>query len=428
MNLRLDNILRIKILDYARHVNQLAIYKNYLENQYYYSKDEIIAYQEKQFQYIFKFHFENNKAYRNFLLKKSNTINPHNFDINNIPIIKRNFFKDNLGKYAIQKKIHYTKFSGGSTGNPLRIDLSKIALSNFWPGIWRAFDVYKVKPCDKIMMIAGTSLFNNRTFKRKVYEFINNFTVVSAFDLTPENLIYAYKVLKEGKIKVIYGYTSSVLYFLNFLDTNNFYLDLKCIFTTSETFIPRIRILARKNCNCDVIDTYGANDGGIFGFECQKHSGYHLNFERCLVEISDNKIICTDLLNTASPFIRYEVGDCTTTEHIITEQCSCGRTLFRIENISGRVNKYIIDKDGTHIHSAFFNQLFCNDLSVKQYQIKDFHDRLIINIICDPEVSKKALSDKYNALIKRRFRMPFTIVFNAMIEKLPNGKVPILIT
>lgn len=426
MNIPISNRIRVGILDIARRTTQLSEYLEYLDNQYSYSSSDIDLYQKNKFQFIFKHHFEKNEVYRMFL--KDNGFEGDIFsDIKDIPIITRDYFKNNPESHMIKKFIHQTKFSGGSSGVPLTIHLSRESISNFWPAIWRAFNVYGIMPCERIMMLAGPTLFNNRTVKRRIYELVANFIVVSAFDLTPPVLFKAYETILKKRVRAIYGYTSSILTFLNYLEENNLKLNLECIFTTSETFIPRVRSLAKEYCNCDVIDTYGANDGGISGFECTYHSGYHLNFERCLVEIIDHSIIITDLLNTASPFIRYKLGDYTSSDQVITEKCDCGRTLFRIPTIDGRIHDFFLDLDGNKIHSEFFNRVFDGDNLIKQYQIRCFPEEFIINIKCDPNVSELHFQEKYFPIIAKRVKRPFRIVTNEEIISLGNGKIPILI-
>jgi phenylacetate-CoA ligase len=402
------------------------VYNQYLENQFNFTKEEIDDYQREKMHLLFKHHLEKNETYRKFLYDQGFNGDDYS-DIKDIPVITRDYFKNNPDNHMIKELVHKTKYSGGSTGVPLTIHLSREALSNFWPSIWRAFDVYGVHPCDKIMMLAGPSLYNNRSFKRRIYDLVTNFVVISAFDLTPTILLNAYKSLVRNNIKAIYGYTSAILVFLNFLEEKNLHLDLKCIFTTSETFIPRVRYLAREFCNCDVIDTYGAKDGGVSAFECNYHTGYHLNFEQCLVEIVDHNIIITDLFNTASPFIRYKLGDFTSSDQIITDKCECGRVLYRIESIAGRIHDFFTDITGKKVHSEFFNRVFDGDELIKQYQIRYSPFEFTLNIICDPGVSEGHFQEKYHTVIGKRVKMPLKIVTNEQIISLPNGKVPIIV-
>lgn len=426
ITLPLNNLLRVKTLDFIRQANQLKSFYNLLENQYHVSKQEIEEYQNGQLRKIFLYHYNNNTAYKKFLDKHDFKMS-ENFDIRDVPFVTKEFFRQNNDICFNEKEVFLVKHSGGSTGSPLKVYLSKKAVENFWPSIWRAFAVSGILPCERIMMIAGPSLFNNRTIKRRIYDWINRFTVISAFDLNDELMQKAYEIMLKKDIKAIYGYTSSILEFLRFMQRNNLQLNLKAIFSTSETFMPSIRNLARIYCGCDVFDTYGANDGGVQAFECEVHNGYHINFERCFVEIINGEIVLTDLLNTAAPFIRYRVGDYTTSQNLIKEKCTCGRTLFRIENISGRVNQFIEDIDSNKIHTEFFSHIFSADSHIIQYQIVQKGNEISINIIHDDEKDEKSFIDKYSPLVSLRFKMPFKFVFNQEVRKLSNMKTPILI-
>ncbi len=426
MNSKLSTraIATMRLLDMARGTYQTKILREYLHNQFSATAQSIEEYQQKKLQEITQYHFHNNPAYRKHL-EKYNIRDVEKLPFSDLPVLTKNFFRENPD-HSISKNIHITKYSGGSTGVPLQVNLSKQSFSNFWPALWRAFEANDIYPGDKMVMIAGPSLFNKRTFKRKVFDLINNFQVFSAFDLNDKVFRNIYDYIKTKNVKGIYGYTSSILSFLNYLEQSNLRVNLQAIFTTSETFIPRVRALAKEYCNCDVIDTYGANDGGVFGFECQHHSGYHLNYERCFVEIIDHKIICTDLLNTATPFIRYEVGDCTNSSEVIKDRCSCGRSLFRIENVSGRINDYIIDSDGMAIHSEFFSHLFSNDSLIKQYQVRSTSSELVINLLSDSS-TQAVLLNKYVPLLAKKIKKKHRIVFNEAIVVLPNMKTPILV-
>jgi phenylacetate-CoA ligase len=170
---------------------------------------------------------------------------------------------------------------------------------------------------------------------------------------------------------------------------------------------------------------YGANDGGLCSFECPVHSGYHINVERCMVEIIERKIIVTDLLNTATPFIRYEIGDETAGDALLTDRCSCGRSLFRIPSVSGRINDVVVDVDGTKVHTEFFTHLFYGKEEIDRFQIVDEGREVILNLI----LRKDVLSIDTSAIestIRKRISRDIKIVFNMPMRSYPNGKFPIL--
>ncbi|SHE69492.1 phenylacetate-CoA ligase [Mariniphaga anaerophila] len=414
---------RIKILDLVRKTNQNNLYNSFIENQFKKTEDSIIAYQNNAKEKILQHHIKHNKNYREWLISKGIDLTKK-IEFDEIPIINK---KDLLVIHPfIEKFIHQIYHTGGTTGTPFKYSLSRESVSSLWPNLWRAFNTCGIKPCTPIIMIAGPSLYNNRSIPRKIFDWINRFTVISAFDLNTDKLQNTYDIIKQKNIKGIYGYTSAILIFLRHLEKNNLYLDLRGIFSTSETFIPKIRTLAKTYCNCDVFDIYGANDGGICAFECQEHNGYHISYERTYVEIIAHKIILTDLTNLSFPFIRYEVGDVSNSNEIIYEKCKCGSSLPKISSISGRVNSYITDSNGNRIHTEFFSHLFNKDETIIQFQVSEKFNIINVNIISDKE-DIKYYQTKYNDAFNKRFIKKIGISVNSRIYKNGNEKTPIFI-
>ncbi len=103
----------------------------------------------------------------------------------------------------------------------------------------------------------------------------------------------------------------------------------------------------------DPIDTYGMSEiigPGVSG-ECSEHCGLHLNEDHFLAEVIDpatgevlppgqrGELVITTLTKEALPVIRYRTGDIT---RLMLEPCACGRTLARMEKISGRTDDMLI--------------------------------------------------------------------------------------
>ena len=98
--MNIDSILRISILNLARGVNQFPIYKKLMSNQFTTNNQEIQEYWERKSKNILKFHFENNKVYRDFLY--NNGIDKiDNCDFKDIPIVGKESLRY---PYTINKK------------------------------------------------------------------------------------------------------------------------------------------------------------------------------------------------------------------------------------------------------------------------------------------------------------------------------------
>lgn len=417
------NKWRVKILDLIRKTDQEKLYLEYKKEQFRGNEVTICQGMENRVREIFNFHLRNNPQYCKFLIDNDFDYKQQDIDFKSIPIIS----KSDLRKFdpVVENEVHSYSSSGGSTNEPFKYPLSREAVSSLWANLWCAFDVCGVEPCEPMLMIMAYPS-KKKTIKKTLYHKLSNFYTVSSFELTEEVMRHVYKLMKDKNLSFIYGYTSSIMILLRFFKKENLHLHLKGIFTTSETFIPAVRTLAREVANCDIIDIYGANDGGICAFECLEHSGYHISHFRTVLEIQNGKILLTDILNKAFPFIRYQVGDIAKGDRLIKEKCTCGRTTFRIEGVAGRVNYFFKDQDGKEISAMYFTNPFDDDFSILQYQVVEKEGFLIINLITENN-NIDFYRNKYESVIKGKINLPFHIVLNEPLISLPNQKVPLFI-
>jgi phenylacetate-CoA ligase len=109
-------------------------------------------------------------------------------------------------------------------------------------------------------------------------------------------------------------------------------------------------------------DNYGLSEvmgPGVAG-ECLERSGLHLNEDHFIPEIIDpdtgqllplgekGELVLTTVTREAMPMIRYRTRDIT---RLYTEDCPCGRTLIKMENVSGRTDDMIIFK-GVNVYPS----------------------------------------------------------------------------
>lgn len=126
---------------------------------------------------------------------------------------------------------------------------------------------------------------------------------------------------------------------------------LKGIRTTGETFTPEnLKLVNEAWPSATVSDVYSCVELGNIAQFCPEYGSYHVNVECVLVEIVDDnnmpsnegRVLLTGLLNYATPFIRYEIGDYAAWGG----QCECGRTLPVLKRILGRKRNRLILPNG----------------------------------------------------------------------------------
>jgi phenylacetate-CoA ligase len=145
--------------------------------------------------------------------------------------------------------------------------------------------------------------------------------------------------------------------------------------TLGETLTDELRIRTRAETAADIVDLYSAEELGTIALQCP-HSGlYHVMAEGLIVEIINTqgtacqpgeigRVVVTDLMNLATPLLRYENGD-------IAEAgptCSCGRGLPTLQRIRGRVRNMVHLPDGRSYWPTTGFREFSSIADVRQYQ------------------------------------------------------------
>ena len=112
----------------------------------------------------------------------------------------------------------------------------------------------------------------------------------------------------------------------------------------AEPLQPSLRQRFEAEFGIDTYQMYGATEVGDVAYECPEKNGWHI-CEETIVEIVDpatgeqvkpgslGEVVVTRL-NHIFFLLRFGTGDLSS---LVTEQCSCGRTSYRLAGIAGRV-------------------------------------------------------------------------------------------
>ncbi len=411
---------RVWIMSAVRRGNLAVRYKRALAFQYAGNETSVRQEMEDNARKIFLFHVSHNPGYRRFLDEKGfDYSDPEHVAWETIPIIT----KQDLIRLdpVVDSEVYNYSSSRGSTQKPFRYAASKESALFIWPHHWVLHRIFGVRPYSRGLMLMEYG--NDESLKKRLYHRLSNFTVYSAFRMDDTQMHRMYEDIKRRKIRFIYGFSSAVNQFLRYLRDNDLHVELKGIVTTSDNRIGSSYELARRYCGCEVFDQYGAHDGDVFAFECEEHCGLHIMHDVCTIEIIDGHIITTAVQNRAYPFIRYDVGDMARGERLITERCRCGRPLYRLEGLSGRITDYIEDGKGGRVTMMFVGDLLSADFGVDQYQMYEKDGDLYLNVVTRNYTAEE-LTAKYMSKIEATLKRKVRIVLNEPVHKLPSNKVP----
>ena len=209
-------------------------------------------------------------------------------------------------------------------------------------------------------------------------------------------------------------------------------LSLQGIVTDSEGVTGEQRAVLEEAFSCPVYQTYGTSEVGLVAVQC-KEGHYHI-LDRCLVEVIDGngnvladgeegELVVTDLLSLDAPYIRYRPGDMGS---IRNSGCACGWNSPYIEELTGRVEDYLVTALGRKVRRI--GRLMKDVKGIVAMQIIQdvpgaFHVRLIPKPDFQPEYMVKM---RQNC---REFLGEMTITWEKApeLERAPSGKVKYII-
>ncbi len=386
-----------------------------LERTQWLSPGELRAIQERRLQRIISHAYAQVPYYRKTFDKLG--LSPESIktveDLGRLPIVTKATIQENRDELVARNAEEHGRrphSTGGSTGEPLQYFHSRESRSFHYAALLRAWSFAGYRYGDRMATLAGLSLLphgaglvkrwlNTAVFGRNL--------PLPASNLTHELMSEYVALLRRFRPRFLRGYPSAVYVLADYAQHAGIRdLQFEAVMVTAETCLPHYREKIEEQFRCRVFDQYGAMDGGGSASECDRHQGYHIDVDVCVLEfVTDTgpaqpgelgKIISTDLFNYAMPFLRYETGDL----GVLSERpCSCGRGLPLMTRVEGRLTEIIVTPDRRQLSGPGLTLAF-RDLPLKQWQIVQRKpDEVIIRIVKAPE-----FRESHAKTIEERFR------------------------
>lgn len=372
-----SNILKNIVMPVANRfmgTNDMKFLKM-IETMSGFSANEIKQWQDEKFYNLIK-HYENNTIfYHRYFI--DNGLRLSDFteysSLNKLPQLTKNEFIKNINELT-PKNLSNFKFkhasTGGSTGDPftynLDIDSWSFTIANKIFN-WK-YAGYNYG--DKHVALGSSSLFPDaKSLKHRVFHWLKNEYPLNGMNLSDDILKDYVAFIKRQKIKYLYGYSSALYLLADYAHRNNIKMpSVKGVFPTSEMFTAYYREVILQVFNCNIINSYGARDGGITAFEINTDK-FHVGYNSIVCLENDKSshgspVLVTDLFNYATPFINYRLGD---RVDLLNEGYS-GYNGQVISAIYGRESEVMELDNGHKVTGPGFTILF-KDLNVVHYQL-----------------------------------------------------------
>lgn len=322
-------------------------------------------------------------------------------DLRKLPLLTKEIIKRDPERFfSLEQRPYLNCLTGGSTGVPLKYRIDKEC------NMYNRAIVQRGRNCGDcvlgdtfIALHGGASPHKSR--KLLVKEFFLGCYSYYAFGSNEQEFKEIYHRINKSKIRFGYGYASAWALFAEYIEKLHlsFAHPLRAVFTTSEILTTSQRQLISRALNTEVFDCYGLNDGGVTAYECEKHQGLHIDFERSILQVIDDNgqlvkegtghIIATTLHNFSMPFINYDTSDMAT---ITYGPCSCGRTTPRLLAIQGRSCDYLKFGDTYIMGTALISLMKTMDIlcyQVIQDAANHVYFKIVMNNYTDTEKQMK---------------------------------------
>ena len=286
-----------------------------------------------------------------------NTIN----DIKKLPLTSKNIMKNNIEKFinVFQKNKLWRSNTSGSTGNPFSYYRDRNSMQYEYALYDKLYDYVAGNQRYNKARISGVNVIKVECRKPPFWYYIKVYNQLqcSAYHIDGETFKFYIDAFDRYDAKLGTGYAKSWFFLAQYMNQANYrYNNLKGIVTDSEGLSEEEKLEIEKAFNCPVYQTYGLSEVGMVAVQCE-YGHYHIFSDRCYVEIIDahgnvledgnaGEIVVTDLYSFDAPFIRYKTGDMGVLER---RSCKCGWMSPYIKELYGRIEDYVVTKEGRRV-------------------------------------------------------------------------------
>ncbi|GGL65259.1 phenylacetate--CoA ligase PaaK [Halocalculus aciditolerans] len=367
-------------------------------------------------------------------------------DITTLPMTTKEDFRDEYpdGLFAVNnadvRRIHA---SSGTTGKPKIVGYTQSDLDVWSEVVARSLNAAGVAPGDTVQNAYGYGLFTGGLGVHNGVEELGASVIPIGGGQTQRQI----ELLQDLESDALTCTPSYALYLAETAEERGIDirdLPLSTVIFGAEPCTDPMREEIEERLDITGVDIYGLSEviGPGVSNECHEaQDGLHIWEDHFYPEVVDPKtgdplpegeegeLVLTSLTKEALPVLRYRTGDLTTLTY---EECECGRTMVRMDNVTGRADDLLIVR-GVNLYPSEIEDVVLEFDEVAPFYRIDLYrennlDRLELQVERERDVSVD--DDDLRARIERRLSnvLSFTpdhieITAPGGIERTETGKV-----
>lgn len=246
-------------------------------------------------------------------------------------------------------RIHSTS---GTTGKPIVVGYTKADLANWSSLIARVLTAAGITNHDFVQIAFSYNLSTAGLGFHNGAEKIGASVIPSSNEDVRRQLL----IMRDYKSTALISTPGYALHLGSVIEESGLHPDdlfLRTGLFGAEPWGTNLRNQIEESLHITAYDNYGLSEiiGPGVAYECVERNGLHINEDHFIVEIIDpesldpvppgekGELVFTTITKQGFPLIRYRTGDISAS---IRGGCPCGRSLQRLERISGRTDDMII--------------------------------------------------------------------------------------
>jgi phenylacetate-CoA ligase len=341
-------------------------------------------------------------------------------DMRRIPFLTKQDMRDNypFGLFAVpMEKVVRVHSSSGTTGNATVVGYTKKDVDIFAEVVARCLVAYGATEKDVIQVAYGYGLFTGGLGLHYGAEKLGALTIPISGGNTERQLM----LIRDFGTTMIACTPSYLLNIADYIEKKKPDYDmrktkLKAGILGAEPWSEGMRKEIEARLGINAYDIYGLSEviGPGVSCECSEKSGLHVHEDHFYVEIIDpetgdvlpegekGEIVYTTITKEAFPGIRYRSRDIT---RLYRDTCKCGRTLVKMEKVTGRSDDMLIIRGVNVFPSQIENVLMEVEGTEPHYQIILDRKAALDDVEVMVEVNEKLFSDEVKVLDDLRKRI-----------------------
>ena len=341
------------------------------------SEDEIVAYRDGRVRAFVDHAFTSPyhaRRFRDIGLERGDVRSLD--DLRNVPVLTKREVQEHyeeLVSRAVPERLHRPIHTSGTTGGGLRFATTLTAVREQWATWWRYWHWHGIRRGTSCGYFGGRSIVPLSQTKPPFWRYNapQRRILFSAYHINERNLPAYVAELRRKRPPWLHGYPSVLTLVANHIAESGSDLGyaVRWITTGAENLLPRQSAAIEAAFGVRPKQHYGMAEAVANFSECDR-GALHVDEDFAAVEFVPQaggmfSIVGTNFTNPVTPLLRYEVQDAATLDG---DTCSCGRPGRVVASVDGRLEDYVILRNGARV--GRMDHIFKDLVRIREAQIR----------------------------------------------------------